>query len=780
MSPFDMMMKLKLNGTNYDSWAKNTKFYLMSEGLWKYALTDVMSRSLSELSEDYEKRVTTSMKKEAEMALGLIACAVEDDYSEDIQESKTAFEAWEVLKKNWIKQSVGNLNTWRHEFGTAMMEEGGDVNAHITKLESLRRLLKGSAAPVAEGEMVLRLMKSLPDSWDTFCTGLRARQDIMTKYEEVKSEIKDESVNRGISKPKEKEKRPAFSGYKKDTPHGAKSTGTCHNCGTKGHKAADCWKKGGGKEGGGPQQKTGKPWEKKQSHNANKKQEGESSTPRYCMTSLRQANLSFADAAKRGTANKSKEWIIDSGATDHLCWSREDFTEYQPMKGKGIEVICANSDPMEVLGSGTVEVTMSNGQQHVLCVLQNVLHIPALGTNLLSLGQLDKRGYRTHISKGKIEIESGTGEKVFECRQRLDGLYVANNEKDKHACSAKSNIDQWHLRLGHLNELDLKKSLPDLAKEQLSDCETCLTNKARKLPFNKQRIPRPEKPMDLIVTDVAGPMKVKGIEGEQYFAVYIDASTDFVVVDCMKKKSEQEQALMAYVKYGQTKFDTKVKRIKCDNGGEYTTSTMLDWAVNNGTEMEYTNPYTPQQNGMAERRIQTLCNGARCLMQQANLGQEYWPDAIRVMAHIRNRVKGSNSREATPYQKWEGKSIDGLDYVQVFGSVCYVLIDKGKRTKFDERSRKCIMIGYTNNGYKLQEMASGRIMYSRDVRFPKVTEFLAKGQPEQEHCVRFDTDEEDKRPDEEDAPEPSNRYEAFDDNEVEVPTTQRRSTRTTN
>eukprot|EP00253_Pinus_taeda_P036422 PITA_36422 len=136
----------------------------------------------------------------------------------------------------------------------------------------------------------------------------------------------------------------------------------------------------------------------------------------------------------------------------------------------------------------------------------------------------------------------------------------------------------------------------------------------------------------------------------------------------------------------------------------------------NGIRRYLTNVYTPQQNGVVERMNRTLLGMARSMLTFKRLSPTYWAEAIHTTVYLRNKSPTASLDGITPYEAWFGFK-PRVKHLRVFGSVCYALVPKEKRTKLDSRSLKCTMIGYSNEkkGYRL--LTNGKFIVSRDVIF---------------------------------------------------------------
>eukprot|EP00253_Pinus_taeda_P034497 PITA_34497 len=145
----------------------------------------------------------------------------------------------------------------------------------------------------------------------------------------------------------------------------------------------------------------------------------------------------------------------------------------------------------------------------------------------------------------------------------------------------------------------------------------------------------------------------------------------------------------------------------------------------NGIRRQLTNVYTPQQNGVVERMNQTFLGMARSMLTFKRLSPTYWVEAIHTAVYLRNQSPTACLDRITPYEAWFGLK-PRVKHLRVFGSVCYALVPKEKRTNLDSRSLKCTMIGYSDEkkGYRL--LTNGKFIVSRDVIFYETESKSAK------------------------------------------------------
>ena len=154
--------------------------------------------------------------------------------------------------------------------------------------------------------------------------------------------------------------------------------------------------------------------------------------------------------------------------------------------------------------------------------------------------------------------------------------------------------------------------------ESLGVCETCVVGKLARRPFPKTSL-RKTRLLELIHTDLCGPMREKSLSGAKYFAT-----------------------------------GSQIKCVQSDNGKEYRNHDLDQYLENCGINRRFSIPHTPEQNGVAERKNRTLVEMARCLLISSNLPSSFWAEAVLTANHLRNRCPSRSLHGATPFEKWTG------------------------------------------------------------------------------------------------------------------------------
>uniref|UniRef100_A0A2N9IP74 Integrase catalytic domain-containing protein n=1 Tax=Fagus sylvatica TaxID=28930 RepID=A0A2N9IP74_FAGSY len=182
-------------------------------------------------------------------------------------------------------------------------------------------------------------------------------------------------------------------------------------------------------------------------------------------------------------------------------------------------------------------------------------------------------------------------------------------------------------------------------------------------------------------------------------------------------KSEALEKFITYRLEVEKWTDNKLKSINSDRGGEYFSNDFERYCIENGIVHFCTPPYTPEANGIAERRNRTLLDMVRSMMARANLPTSFWGEAILTAMHILNRIP-TKALEKTPHELFVGKTAS-ISHIRVWGCVAHVLIPDSNRDKLLSKTKRCVMVGYPqrSRGYRLYDPESRVILESRNVKF---------------------------------------------------------------
>ncbi|WZZ73743.1 hypothetical protein YC2023_085113 [Brassica napus] len=207
-------------------------------------------------------------------------------------------------------------------------------------------------------------------------------------------------------------------------------------------------------------------------------------------------------------------------------------------------------------------------------------------------------------------------------------------------------------------------------------------------------------------------------ENHKYFVTFIDEKSKYTWVTLIQSKDMVLDAFKNFQTHICNHFNAKLKILRSDNGGEYTSQAFKQYLSQHGITHQKSCPYTPQQNGVAERKNIHLMEVARSMMLHTNVPKRFWSDAVMSATYLINRTPTKVLNDLSPFEVLN-KTKPSLDHLCVFGCLCFVLIPGEQRNKLDAKSSKAMFIGYspTQKGYKCYDPESRRVCVSRDVNF---------------------------------------------------------------
>lgn len=334
----------------------------------------------------------------------------------------------------------------------------------------------------------------------------------------------------------------------------------------------------------------------------------------------------------------------------------------------------ANGQHVTSTGVGNGYLTCNVRDEIRKIPVKDVLFVPNLESNLLSVKQLTKQGNvvtfqgeNCIISKSNVEVARGS---VRNDLFKQDCSEKANVAKHEHH---KNCIHLWHRRLGHRDPEAIRK----LCQKQLADgieidscneiskCVSCNKGKMQRKSFPNYSEHRTVQPLELVYSDVCGPMNTLTSGQKKYFLTFIDDYSRYTTVYLLHSKDEVSEKLQEYINYVRNKFGRTLKVLRLDNGTEYTSQSTQAIMKKEGIQFQTTVPYSPEQNAVAERKNRTLCESARNMLFDAGLPTKYWGEAISTACYIQNRLP-TRAAEKTPFELWNGIKPD-IGHVQVFG-----------------------------------------------------------------------------------------------------------------
>jgi hypothetical protein len=399
-----------------------------------------------------------------------------------------------------------------------------------------------------------------------------------------------------------------------------------------------------------------------------------------------------------------------------------DDLKYQLLKIS--QVTIGDGSELKVLGHGKVVISPDAS-------IEKVLLVESLGYNLLSVLQLCECNFTVVFGRYHVLILHTISLKVAFVGFVENRMYVVDFSKETtHIATslmAKSDVGWlWHRRLGHVGMRNLQtlvkgehvQGLTNVNFSKDRPCSSCVAGKMHEKNHPKVTIITTSRPFELIHMDLFGPPTYESLGGKKYCLVIVDDYTRYTWTFYIKKKNEVQGIFIDWTTQVERQYATTILAIRSDNGTEFKNYTMDEFLSIEGIRHQYSAAYTPQQNGVVERKNRTLIDMARTMLAEFKSPYNFWAEAINTACHLSNRLYLRPYMNKTSYELLVGKK-PNLSYVKVFGCKCQVYIKDSKLPKFEPKTFEGIFVGYAKDShtYRIFNISTGCVEESMNVVF---------------------------------------------------------------
>ena len=202
-------------------------------------------------------------------------------------------------------------------------------------------------------------------------------------------------------------------------------------------------------------------------------------------------------------------------------------------------------------------------------------------------------------------------------------------------------------------------------------CIGCQIGKQTQTKMPKEATFQATEILQLVHSDVCGPFRTSSLGGARYFVTFIDDFSRKTWIYFIANKSQVLTKFRHLVNLLKTSTGKLIQTLRSDNGGEYTSTAFQDYCLANGIKREFTPPYTPQRNGVAERRNRSLLNITGCLQLDKQLPGHLWGEAVKAACDLLNLRSTKRHPDKTPEELFSGKK-PSISHLKFFGSPAYV------------------------------------------------------------------------------------------------------------
>ena len=707
--------KYKLTGANYKDWLRNLNLALVYDKV-HYVLDTPAPTPLSDRATRAERDAHATLSRDCDVARCLIIASLDEEHQRQYEKMPLK-DIFSHTKEMYVEQSRNMRFDLTKKFFGTKMATGSSVGDHVLKMIGYLQELAAVGFVVDHELSIDIILQSLPPSYGQFLSTFNMNK-LKPPLPELLNMLRTEETSRknlhtptllvakspGPSKGKsskkiQKKKQPGKKGKAGKKEKGKvpdKSGIECYFCHKTGHMKKDCRK----------------------FLATQKAKPGE-------------ASASGIFVVEQCLSVNSTTWVLDTGSGSHICNHLQGLRRSRRLMKDEMTLRMGNGAPVAASAVGDYHLALPGGK---FLILYGCYYVPDMLCNIISVSILGCTGYTFALSDdamtitlNRVLIGHGTlTNGIYTLDLKPVVLTTNNIKKRKH--SAMNETFQWHCRLGHINlkrigRLHKDGYLDPFKLESYDECHSCLKGKMTKSPFSGKGI-RAEELLGLIHSDVCGPLSTHAMGNYSYFVTFTDDFSRYGYVFLIRQKSDVLEKFIEYKNEVEKQTGKSIKILRSDRGGEYLSNEFLTILKENGILSQVTPPYTPQLNGVSERRNRTLMDMVRSMMSAADLPRTFWGYALETATYLLNRVP-SKSVSKTPYELWTSR-IPCFGHIKPWGCPAYV--KKQNPSKLETRSVLCKFVGYPRNskGYLFYHTDEQKIIVARDAFFLE-EDFLSKG-----------------------------------------------------
>lgn len=349
---------------------------------------------------------------------------------------------------------------------------------------------------------------------------------------------------------------------------------------------------------------------------------------------------------------KLNVWYLDSGCSNHMCGNKSLFSDLNESFNDTVKL--GNNSKISVMGKGNIQLQIG-GHTVKIC---DVFYVPELKSNLISMGQLQEKEYTITIRKGCCQVMHPKKGLIAQITMTANRMFPLHIQHDIQTCFNMQMSDSswlWHMRYGHLNFNGLKTlqqktmvtGLPHISCPS-KVCEECVVGKQHRDPFPKGNTWRAKKALQLVHSDICGPINPASNSNKRYFITFTDDYSRKTWVYFLQQKSEALIVFKSFKNFVEKESGQEIKVLRTDRGGEFNSNEFMNFCALYGIRRQLTAAYSPQQNGVSERKNRTILNMVRCMLKTSCTPKEFWPEAVNWSVHVLNRSPTVAVKNMTP------------------------------------------------------------------------------------------------------------------------------------
>ncbi|GAU31928.1 hypothetical protein TSUD_271130, partial [Trifolium subterraneum] len=596
----------------YDHWAMLMENLLRSKEYWSLIETGIVPVPANATEE--QRNLANASKLTDLKVKNYLFQSIDRSILETILDRDTAKQIWDAMRTKYqgsTRVKRAQLQALKKDFEVLAMGDSETVDEYFARTMAIANKMTACGERMTQVTIVEKILRSLPAKFNFVVCSIEQLNDVTTlsidelqsslivqeqclKSQQISHEeqaLKAANGGRGLGASRGRGRSSSRGGRGRGRV--ARETIECFKCHKLGHYRNEC-----------------PDWE----GNAN-----------YAEFLDEEETLLMA----RTNADESKHetWFLDSGCSNHMVGNKDWLYELDESYRDTFKL--GDDSKMNVMGKGNVKLSI-DGRIHVIT---GVFYIPGLKSNLLSIGQIQQKNVTIVFKNDICKIYHDDKGLLFTTQMSQNRMYVVNANVIMPKCLQVTKKDWsqlWHSRYGHLSI----KGLNTLARKEM----------VKGLP-----------PLEELNEHyICGPLNPISNGGNRYFITFTDDFSRKTWIYFLKEKSSALDTFKMFKLMVEKESGCAIQNLRTDRGGEFLSTAFNDFCSNQGIKRQLTTAYTPQQNGVSERKNRTLLNMVRSMIAGRGVPKVFWPEAVKWATHIMNRSPTLSVKDITPEEAWSG------------------------------------------------------------------------------------------------------------------------------
>ncbi|RVW94165.1 Retrovirus-related Pol polyprotein from transposon RE1 [Vitis vinifera] len=692
---------IKLTPTNYLSWKTQMEAILIGYDLQKFIdgshpapPTTITTNNVVSTNPAYQ-----TWLRQDKLLFGALVGTLSSTLVPLITQSKTSYEAWQILANTYARPSRGHIKQLKDHLKN-ITKDSQSITDYMQSIKTWADELAALGKPLDQEDLIEKVLEGLDENYQSIIDAVNGR-DSTISFDELHEKLinKELSLRNKISPLPLPASAHATNvrftpwSVTNRTPRLPGST----SAPTQGHVVSRC-----------PLFRQQFPQVQPPSR------PGNSSQSRPPAPWQAQANVTT-------TIPPNTTWLLDSGASHHVTTDLHNLALHSPFDGTD-EIMIGDGSGLPISHTGSTSLTTPSHS----FTLSNVLCVPTMKRNLISISQFCKSNNTSieflpssfHVKDlhtGAILLQGRTKDGVYEWP-----LSTTQSRPLIAFSSVKTTLSEWHHRLGHPS-LSIFKNIMSSFHLDVSrpsnfnfNCNSCQCNKSHKLPFSTSTLST-SSPLEVIFTDI-WTSPVYSTDNFKYYVIFVDHFTKYIWLYPLKRKSDTHDVFVRFKALVEKFFNRPIITLYSDNGGEY--QALSSFLTINGVSHLTSPPHTPEHNGYSERCHRHIVETGLSLLTHASMPLSYWPFAFSTVVYLINRLPTPTLNHLSPYFKLFG-TFPNYSKLRSFGCLCYPWLRPYTSHKLESRSSPCVFVRYspTQSAYLCLDTSTARLYTSRHVRF---------------------------------------------------------------